>query len=423
MNSLVKFKVKNYRSFYNEVMISLEATKNKEFSEFNTFLSPKKLLSKNNNELLKSLVYFGANASGKSNIIKAINYVRNCVLTSNYPLNNFIMHNEPFAFKDSACDESTSFEIDIIANDIFYSYEFEILRNEIKTETLKKRTNGRLIEVFNRKKSEVTIGNDTFNGKVNLSSLFLSYAATPFLSVKENVISDLKNVFLWFCEPNLIIIDSTTINKYAIYCEEKYAESALEFIKKADIGIENFFVEKREIEEEIPQLIPLHVKRNVTQIDLKTQFNVYDDNQNIVGKKDIYLTKDMNFHSDGTKRLFSILGIVLKVLNEGGVIFFDEIDSKLNFVIVDFILKCFNSIDKNLKNGQLICNAHNVLLMDGDSRRDQICFASKNKFGVTELYSLGDFKDIRKSDLFSKNYLAGFIRQFLMLKIWIYEEK
>ena len=102
------------------------------------------------------------------------------------------------------------------------------------------------------------------------------------------------------------------------------------------------------------------------------------------------------------------MGLILKVLDKGGVLIIDEIDSKLNFLIVDYILKSFNSINKNINNAQFISTAHNVLLMDDDLRRDQIYFASKNKYGATELYSLVDFNDVRKTDLFSKKYLAGF---------------
>lgn len=120
------------------------------------------------------------------------------------------------------------------------------------------------------------------------------------------------------------------------------------------------------------------------------------------------MEKDFGFHSDGTYRLFAILGLILKILDKGGVLIIDEIDSKLNFLIVDYIFKSFNSINKNIHNAQFVSTAHNVLLMDDGLRRDQIYFASKNKCGATELFSLVDFNDVKKTDLFSKKYLAGF---------------
>jgi len=104
----------------------------------------------------------------------------------------------------------------------------------------------------------------------------------------------------------------------------------------------------------------------------------------------------------------SILGTVLQALDKGSIVLVDEIDSKLHFLIVDYIIKAFNSISENANHAQLIATAHNVLLMDGDLRRDQIYFTSKDKYGATEINSLADFNDVRKTDLFSKKYLAGF---------------
>lgn len=77
-------------------------------------------------------------------------------------------------------------------------------------------------------------------------------------------------------------------------------------------------------------------------------------------------------------------------------------------LVADYIIKLFNSIDTNPKNAQLICTAHNVMLMDEDLRRDQIYFTSKDKYGESSLVSLSDYKNVRKTDLFSKRYLAGF---------------
>lgn len=102
---------------------------------------------------------------------------------------------------------------------------------------------------------------------------------------------------------------------------------------------------------------------------------------------------------------------MLAALDQGRVILIDEIDAKLHFLVADYLLKLFNSIDKNPKNAQLICTAHNVMLMDEDLRRDQIYFTSKDSVGESTLVSLSDYPNVRKNDLFSKKYLAGFYAQ------------
>ncbi len=421
MNSLVNFKVKNFRSFYEETIFSMQAIPNKEFAELNTFLCNEKILPKNENELLKSATIFGANASGKTNIVKALDFMRMLVLTSSNPVNPVVQNNTPFAFYTTAEKEPTLFEIEIIYNDVFYDYGFEIVNKQIVNEFLKKRTNVRLTDIFNRSVIGVELNRTNKNKISNIShqSLFVSYANTPFLALEENIIQDLRNVLAWFSESNLIIINENVGNKYKIYQEEngKYAKLALEFIKQADIGIEDFSVEQEKLGDinapfvqikgkHPPQMMP--IDKEVVGLDLLTKFNVYNKNNEVVDTKDVFLERDYGFHSDGTYRLLSILGLILKTLDKGGVLIIDEIDSKLNFIIVDYIFRAFNSINRNIHNAQLITTAHNVLLMDEDLRRDQIYFASKNKYGATEFYALSDFNDVRKKDLFSKKYLAGF---------------
>ena len=423
MNNLVNFKVKNYRSFYEETIFSMQATANKEFSELNTFLCNEKLFPKSENELLKTAVIFGANASGKTNLVKALDFMRLVVLTSANPINPFVQNNTPFAFFSSSETEPTLFEIEIISKDIFYDYGFEITNKQITKEFLKKRPNGRLVEVFSRNYLGVDLNLSSKNkssriGNISNQSLFISFANTPFLALDDEIVKDLRNVLEWFAEPNLYIINDRIMNKYKIYQEDngKYAELALNFIKQADIGVEKFSVVQEKIgnRNEIlevkgkhpPQLMP--VDQELLGLDLKTEFNIFDNEHKVVGTKEIYLERDYGFHSDGTYRLLSILGLILQILDKGGVIVIDEIDSKLNFLIVDYIFKAFNSINSNVNNAQLISTAHNVLLMDEDLRRDQIYFASKNKYGATDLYSLADFNDVRKTDLFSKKYLSGF---------------
>ncbi len=429
MNNIVNFKVKNFRSFYNETIFSMQASNNKEYAELNTFLCNEKLFPKNENELLKSAILFGANASGKSNLVKALEYMKNVILTSSNPLNPLVQNNTPFAFMNTSKDESTLFEIEIVANDIFYDYGFEIKQKQIVNEFLKRRTNGRLVNIFSRNLMGIdlqTPNKSSSIGTISPQSLFISFANTPFLALDKDIVVDLKNVFNWFSEPNLFIVTDETINNYRIYQEEdgKYTKLALEFLKQADIGIEDFSVVQEKLGgdnapsvmrgKHLPQILPF--QKELLALDLKTKFNVYDKEANVVGEKDVYLERDYGFHSDGTYRLMSILGLILKTLDKGGVIVIDEIDSRLNFLVVDYILKSFNSINKNIKNAQLISTVHNVLLMDDGLRRDQIYFASKNKVGATELYSLSDFNDVRKTDLFSKKYLAGFYSAIPNLK-------
>ena len=205
----------------------------------------------------------------------------------------------------------------------------------------------------------------------------------------------------------------------------KYKDQALRILKLADIGIQDIRVKKDKVANMANfndilnfnaqiQINPASFgqlkqeEKNLYNIDLETFFDVYDVKGRVKGKKDILLYKNAGFNSEGTARLLCYLGWILAALDQGRVIVIDEIDAKLHFLVADYIIKLFNSIDTNPKNAQLICTAHNVMLMDEDLRRDQIYFTSKDKHGESSLVSLSDYKNVRKTDLFSKRYLAGF---------------
>ena len=151
---------------------------------------------------------------------------------------------------------------------------------------------------------------------------------------------------------------------------------------------------------------------NLYRIDMLTKFDIFGEKNERIGEKEVLLFKDTGYNSEGTVRLLCYLGWILAALDQGRTIFIDEIDSKLLFLVADYIISLFNSIEHNPNNAQLICTAHNVLLMDEGLRRDQIFFTSKDKYGRSSLVSLADYKGVRKNDLFSKKYFTNFFSIF-----------
>lgn len=194
----------------------------------------------------------------------------------------------------------------------------------------------------------------------------------------------------------------------------------MKILELADIGIKGLQVRKDKIANmaDFNDMLKLQInpvkgqlkqeEANLYNIDLETKFAIYNRYKRHVKDKSIRLFQDAGFNSEGTIRLLCYLGWILLALDKGKVIFIDEIDSRLHFLVADYILRLFNSIDKNPRNAQLVCTAHNVMLMDEDLRRDQIYFTSKDEYGESRLVALSDYKNVRKSDLFSKKYLAGF---------------
>ena len=421
---LVNFRFKNFKSFYEENVLSLQGTKNNELQEINTFDVPEHLFNKtDSSDLLKSVVIFGPNASGKSNVIKGLTYMYNAVRVSAAPQFNVIKSNENFVFYDTAKDEESLYEVELVQNNTLYTYGFIILNGKIESEWLHRRKERKTV-VFERNKNKIKLtGNEAAQSLINVpeTTLFLSIGANFNLSIS----SYLKDVIDWF--NNMIIVFENRANSLDIYSVEKqkYKDQAIEILKKADIGIKDMSVVKDKIADlrDLNTVLNFNVQlqtnpgkygqikqenADMYNIDLNTEFNIYDKNDKKIGTKEIMLYKDNGFHSEGTARLLCYLGFILAALDKGKLILIDEIDSKLHFLVADYLIKMFNSIDKNPNNAQLICTAHNVMLMDDDLRRDQIYFTSKNEVGVSSLVSLVDYKGVRKNDLFSKKYLAGF---------------
>lgn len=429
---LVNFRFKNNRSFYNENDLSMQATSDDEMRELNTFYVDEKLLSKDN-ELLKSAVIFGSNASGKSNVIKALSYMWTVVAYSAAEQSNVVRANEVFAFYEDAINEDSIYEVELITNNTYYQYGFKINQGAIFEEWLNKR-NERLTKVFYRSKDSIEITglnkNSTNLIKISDYSLFLSIGNNYKLTIAD----DINNVLNWF--KNLLIVFENNNNSFDIYNVEnkKYLAQALKILKKADIGIQDIEVIKDKLADlrNLNELLNFNTQLQIDprrfvgqkkqeqqtlyNIDVRTQFSVYNKDNKVVGKKDVMLLKDGYFNSEGTVRLLNYLGWILAALDKGMVIFIDEIDAKLHFLVADYLIKMFNSIDKNPNNAQLICTAHNVMLMDEDLRRDQIYFTSKDNIGVSTLVSLADYKNVRKTNLFSKRYLSGFYAKLPNLK-------
>jgi hypothetical protein len=205
------------------------------------------------------------------------------------------------------------------------------------------------------------------------------------------------NVLDWFNNIEIISgleeldFQESSINKIK---DKKGKIQLLAYLKKADLGIidlELLEVSSGESKE----------KPYSAVFTLRNKFN----NKIKEGTSSFSLNLD---ESEGTKKYFYLLGPVLDVIENGSVLVIDELDSKLHPNLVEKIVSLFNSKELNPKNAQLIFNTHDTNLLGSELfRRDQIWFTEKNKFGEAKLYSLADFKDVRKGEAFEENYIRG----------------
>jgi len=406
---LIEFSVGNYKSFKTTVKFSMVAanlsSKNKELDQNNIF-SYKKSIS-----LLKSAAIYGANASGKSNFIKALDLMRNFVINSSKETQATEEINvENYRLSTETEGKPSFFEIIFSSNGVRYRYGFEIDKNQIHSEWLY-RAKEREINLFLRNENKIST-KDVFREGKGLESKTRNNAL--FLSVCAQFNGEISTEILkWFRNIGIIsgVNDSTyrpfTVNKLD---DSYFKDRILSFIREFDFGISDLNVKHSSLTEDsllkgIPNFLAnLLVEQGSNRMSIQTTHKKYDQNNDHI--KDEIFDLDKN-ESDGTQKAFSFSGPLLDVLQNGKILVVDELDARFHPIITQSIVQMFHDEFTNPSNAQLIFTTHDTNLLDNKFfRRDQIWFTEKNRFGATDLYSLVDFK-IRNDASFEKDYISG----------------
>lgn len=406
---LISFAIENYKSFLNENILSLETKQIDEFDEFNTFTN-------GDYKLLKSTFIFGANASGKSNFLDAIYFMRLCVLRS-FSEENFTKNidNRIFQFNTIGDTKPTTFKIEFLIEKTRYYYEFSIKNGQVVREFLS-RDIQKEVRIFERNSSDAK---DTY-----ISSAFSKMQKSlKFVRNDALIISTLtylndplsKNISDWF--KMLIFINSDNLFLSNSIYEDKI-NNYLKYINLADRTISEFRVEEKEIEPKMFET--LQALKKITDFDLPSKltelkYTAKKYNMNHDFMENIEVNFD-NMSSSGTKNFMKIIIPIIDAIQNGKVIIIDELESMLHVSLVKFIFGLFNSIDINQKNAQLVTTTHDVYILNEDIRRDQINFVEKNEFAESNIYALTDFKNVTKNDNILKKYLLGFYGAVPQLK-------
>ena len=403
---LIEFSVKNFLSFKDKVTLSMEKGNGNENLD--------NIISNNNIDLLKTTAIYGANASGKSNILKAftcaILMVRNSSLIPVGEKWNFI---KPFLFDEVSKNKPSEFEFIFIVNDIKYRYFFSADVNKVYDEVLDAYYSQKPTNIFTRTK---TNNYEFTNDKSKLESLATNNTENKlFLSTATTWNYDkTKDAYLWFAnaidtydsfeniaDKNLIAYSSG---------EENLKEFALKLLKEADILIKDITVDYEEkdmdstmVDMLVPPLARNGEKFKVKNGSIELEHEVVDDNNN----KHTY---KLNFteESSGTRVLFAFAPFLKRAFETTKVIVVDELERSMHPALVEFIVKLFNNKEINNANSQLIFTTHATNLLNLELlRRDQIWFTEKNpENGVSDLYPLDSFS-VRKDENIQKGYING----------------
>lgn len=400
---IVQFSVENFMSIKEKVIFSMLASSDKEIPE-NLILGKKE-------NYLKSAVMYGANASGKSNLIKAMNAVVIMMRNSNNMQPGLKLPIVPFKFDKEYVKKPSSFELIMIINNIKYVYGFVADENRIYEEYLYYYPNGKETELFER--TQVNKYHYTSNENVlkdivskNMENKFLLATATTWNYEKT------KPVYEFITNGIEILFDYNTIKplSFSLYKNDnngELKEFSLNILNEAEMNISGYNVTNVEITDEQLSAIPLELRgffnKKTRSFHITTRHNITTED----GKEeDIDL--DFEEESLGTQNMFILNPILLYVLKKGKVLIIDELDRSLHPFLVEYIVKIFNSEKYNKNGAQLIFNTHDTNLLNLSLfRRDQIWFTEKDyKKGATDLYPLDDFP-VRKTENVEKGYLNG----------------
>ncbi|NQU26347.1 MAG: ATP-binding protein [Candidatus Nealsonbacteria bacterium] len=418
---LIQFSVGNYRSFREEQTLSLVASTD-DAREHNLIRCDK------GPRLTKVASLYGANASGKSNLITAMREMRGFVLASATKMNlgekiDFV---SPFRLDATSVAEPSRFEITLLLDGVTFVYGFSATRERVYDEWLHVRPSGGRFSKWLERTFDPVAGETSwaFRGplrkdaklvreKTRDNGLVLSRAA-------ELNVDAVAPLFLWFQDEFLAFDLSAPPIEFVQFTAEMIRGSddcrrdVLRFMRDADLGIRDLSVSEVSAVN-IPDNAPDKVREFVTSL----QQMVGSENLTRLAVTAEHATEDersVSFsleddESNGTQRFFAIAGPVLSALAGGALLVIDELDCSIHPLLTRKIIELFQSEEFNTTGAQLVFATHDSSVMDPTLfRRDQIWLAEKRANGTTELFSLYDF-DVesrpRKDAAFEKNYLAG----------------
>ncbi len=388
---LIQFSVENYLSLKEKVVLSMLASNDTEHIEH-------LITSKKKESYLKAAVIYGANASGKSNVLNAFWFMVNYVLTSHEKQLHKPIDRIPFKFDKATLEKPSSFEVIFTIDDIRYVYGFSATDKEVVEEYLYYYPNGRQAIIFERKNTNeyrFTVDVDeqmTLRDRTSANKLYLSVASN--WNYKKVV-----PVFGWFASCKILTKNSAA-DAYGVDAEQlrddEYRSVIEAMLRVADFGIQSLQI--REVEN-----VKRLAKTEEEYINIDAIHLVQDEDGNTHP-----FALNMTEESDGTNSYFKLVGIVKNVLDKGGLLVADEMDAHLHPLLMKHLVMLFNSETYNPNGAQLIFTSHNTNLLDLDVfRRDQIWFTEKDeKCVATDLFSLYDFS-VRKDAKVEKGYLIG----------------
>lgn len=405
---LVEFRIKNFRSLRDEQVFSLVASKDKTLVDTHTLATGLTAAP----ALLRSAVIYGANASGKSNLIKALQYMRGVVIESATVIKPGQMYAvQPFRLDTRSAGEPTEFEITFILDSVRYQYGFALTPQRIVSEHLLVYKAFKPQRWFKRSFDAKT-GKDVYDFGSGLkgSKNIWEGATRPnalFLSMAAQLNSEaLRPVFDWFANGLVIFNEQAQLSpetSIQMLKQAKGRERILDLLSAADMSIADIEVVTRKVPGQAVHFDLVAGKTEVRTEEMEEQRLRFS---HVTAQGSAVF--DLMDESNGTRNLLFLTGPVLDILEQGRILVIDELDASLHTLLVRELVRLFHRPEANIGGAQLIFTTHDTSLLDAPDlfRRDQVWFVEKNRDQTSALVALSEFSP-RKNEALERGYLMG----------------
>lgn len=403
---LIQFRFKNYKSFRDDTILDLSATKITEHSS--------RIIQVGHEKLLPTAAIFGANASGKSNVIEAFRFMATYVLesfayggdTDDKKSKTKRLKSTPFLFDNASRDAESSFEVYFITSEDSgcktYNYGFSLNQTGIVEEWLnvKAKTAREFKSIFYRSRDELDLTGLPAKSQENIQIALEKEALIVSLGAKLKI-KKLKLIRDWFYDINIVNFGNPFENAFLssiipedFSTDKSIQQSVVEYFSAFDPSIVGFDAEVIKDDDGDVRHVKIYANHKVIGSDETASIPLEEE-------------------SDGTLKMFALYPALQDTLESGSVLFIDELNARLHPLLVRSFLIIFLNPNTNPKHAQLVFTTHDSWQLSNNLlRRDEIWFTEKDSTGVSSLYSLADFIDddgvkIRKDESYEKNYLLG----------------
>lgn len=409
---LIEFRVKNFLSFRDDQTLSMVAANDKSL--------PANRFTEGKFDLLRAAVVYGANASGKSNLIKAVRFMGQFVKLSARINPGDKIPVTPFRLDAQRRKEPSEFETTFVLDGVRYQYGFAVSAERVHDEWLLAYPFGRPQRWFERTwqpeqqghkwafSSRLTGRKNALAQETGDNKLFLSHAA-------DRNHAQLTPIYRWFraCVRTLDPGSGQKgVTERYLAENDEFRSTILDILRDADFGISDIALgeEKVDVErvERFFKTTPDNKNKELAPGALISfGYEVRAKHRNPKTQEEVLF--DLKDESDGTRRFFALVGPWIEALALGYTVFVDELHYSLHPLLARKLVDLFQNDETNPHGAQLVCTTHDVTLLDDELfRRDQIWFTEKDPAGASHLYSLQSYKDKpRKTGAWQKGYLAG----------------